>query len=315
MEEKEEGSPTPEEDRVEEKKEGPSTSTLAAEPEGPSTAAEREGPGGGGRAPVNWRWPETLPFLKKLLLRIPRLSPRPAVETVAWDVDCSAHPLLRELMDTFRDLLQATEIPDEAIQARYLARAPEQAHAHISAAPLRSDCRRYFLSLEVQRPPEQERVRDIGMDGWHYAFGKFRISREHYTRVWDARLSPLLAQLGVPRMSFNGSTRSSGQFFYPPGGFREWHTNVYDGLNTHTWRGYIVLCDKDGQSALNVMNGDRMVHCADKTGIIRFFKVGGPSDPLWHSVESNCNRFSLGFRLPDHVVQRLLPLATTKWGV
>ena len=47
---------------------------------------------------------------------------------------------------------------------------------------------------------------------------------------------------------------NSGQFFYPPGGFRTWHTNVWDGLG---WRGYIVHVDKDNMSALNVMKGDR----------------------------------------------------------
>ena len=56
------------------------------------------------------------------------------------------------------------------------------------------------------------------------------------------------------------------QFFYPPGGFRTWHTNVWDGLG---WRGYIVHVDKDNMSALNVMLGDKLVRCPDKAAIFR----------------------------------------------
>ena len=29
----------------------------------------------------------------------------------------------------------------------------------------------------------------------------------------------------------------SGQFYYPPGGFREWHTNQWDGVG---WRGFVL---------------------------------------------------------------------------
>ena len=76
-------------------------------------------------------------------------------------------------------------------------------------------------------------------------------------------------------------------------------------------RGYLILVDIPEKSALNVMNGDRIVRCKDQNAIMRFFRVGSPLQPLWHSVESNCHRYSLGLRLPDQVVQQYLHLATS----
>eukprot|EP01043_Picozoa_sp_COSAG02_P053333 COSAG02_NODE_5872_length_3973_cov_1.698245_3_plen_168_part_00 len=129
------------------------------------------------------------------------------------------------------------------------------------------------------------------------------------------------------------------QFFYPPGGFRTWHTNVWDGLG---WRGYIVHVDKDNMSALNVMLGDKLVRCPDKAAIFRYahsapnsltavrqsfiiharagtcrlFKIRDANMPTWHSVISDCNRYSLGFKVPDRVAREtLMPRATKTYGV
>lgn len=63
-------------------------------------------------------------------------------------------------------------------------------------------------------------------------------------------------------------------------------------------------------SALNVMKGDKMISCADKDAIFRLFKITGSDKPTWHSVVSDCNRFSLGFKVPDGVARKLLPLAS-----
>ena len=38
--------------------------------------------------------------------------------------------------------------------------------------------------------------------------------------------------------------------------------------------------------------------------------------PTWHSVISDCNRYSLGFKVPDRVAREtLMPRATKTYGV
>ena len=57
-----------------------------------------------------------------------------------------------------------------------------------------------------------------------YIFGKYRLKKSiRATEIADKML-PSLNELGVE------TEGNSGQFFYPPGGFRTWHTNVWDGL-------------------------------------------------------------------------------------
>ncbi len=74
----------------------------------------------------------------------------------------------------------------------------------------------------------------------------------------------------------------SGNFFYPKGAYREWHTNVFD---PHGWRLYLVHTNPSGCSAFRYIHPhtDMAVQCHDFDGCLRLFKVG--SDPLlWHSV-------------------------------
>ena len=58
----------------------------------------------------------------------------------------------------------------------------------------------------------------------------------------------------------------------------------------------------------------RMIRCPDKAAIFRLFKIRDANQPTWHSVTSDCNRYSLGFKVPDHVAkQTLMPLATKRY--
>eukprot|EP01052_Picozoa_sp_SAG31_P031548 SAG31_NODE_3353_length_4370_cov_1.783423_2_plen_77_part_00 len=76
-----------------------------------------------------------------------------------------------------------------------------------------------------------------------------------------------------------------------------------------------MCVDKDHMSALNVMKGDTMITCADKDATFRLFKITGSEKPTWHSVVSDCNRYSLGFKVPDNVARTLLmPLASQVYG-
>jgi hypothetical protein len=105
-----------------------------------------------------------------------------------------------------------------------------------------------------------------------------------------------------------------------------------------------VHVDKDNMSALNVMLGDQLVRCPDKAAIFRcvaahrapgyrtavrqlllsaradgpyrLFKIRDANMPTWHSVISDCNRYSLGFKVPDRVAREtFMPRATKTYGV
>lgn len=88
--------------------------------------------------------------------------------------------------------------------------------------------------------------------------------------------------------------RNSGNFWYPPGSYMGWHTN----LRTPGWRLYINYVEEPGKSFFRYRDPDRgtVITADDKQWNFRLFKIT-PRKPLWHAVYSETNRFSLGYRL------------------
>lgn len=116
---------------------------------------------------------------------------------------------------------------------------------------------------------------------------------------WQQRLAlrDLLSEF------FNGEVLESGNFLYPPGGFKEWHTNM-DG--EPGWRMYIVHKD-EGLSYFRYVCPDTMQirTIEDEDGQINIFRVG-PDLPFWHAVKSiDAHRYSKGFIIPDSWMDRL----------
>ncbi len=93
-----------------------------------------------------------------------------------------------------------------------------------------------------------------------------------------------------------------GNFFYPPSGFREWHTNYRNpGL-----RAYCVFCDEAFSSSFNYLDlrDNSTVIVQDKSDFCNVFEVPEPSDLasyLWHSVSSQTWRISMGFRVVEQI--------------
>jgi hypothetical protein len=93
-----------------------------------------------------------------------------------------------------------------------------------------------------------------------------------------------------------------GNFFYPPLGFREWHTNSRNpGL-----RAYCVFCDDTHPSSFNYLdpNTESTVIVQDRSDFCNVFEVPEPSlsaSYLWHSVSSQTWRISMGFRVVDQI--------------
>jgi len=99
--------------------------------------------------------------------------------------------------------------------------------------------------------------------------------------------------------------KNSGNFWYPPGSFMGWHTN----LRTPGWRLYINYVEEPGKSFFRYRDPDRgeIITATDKQWNFRLFKIT-TRKPLWHAIYSETNRFSLGYRLTlqPSVVERVI---------
>jgi len=90
------------------------------------------------------------------------------------------------------------------------------------------------------------------------------------------------------------SVTKSGHFLYPPGGFMSWHTNS----SAPGWRLYINYVEEPDKSFFRYQNPDtgEIVTSMDKKWNFRLFKIDAKK-PFWHTVYSDTNRYSFGFRI------------------
>jgi hypothetical protein len=100
--------------------------------------------------------------------------------------------------------------------------------------------------------------------------------------------------------------RVTGLFYYPPGGYAEWHTNRYDLVG---WRFYYIKTSKPGQSWFRYKHArNDTIHLApDGEEHYNMFYLEGEEDELvWHSVYSDTDRFSIGLNLPSSFAYLIL---------
>lgn len=105
-----------------------------------------------------------------------------------------------------------------------------------------------------------------------------------------------------------------GMFWYPPGGYREWHTNKH---NVTGWRAYIISTRKSPRaprnadrpgSYLGVMRGSKFITCPDRDFEIKLFHIRSAEDELnWHCVMSMTNdRLSIGINPSETLANYLI---------
>jgi hypothetical protein len=84
----------------------------------------------------------------------------------------------------------------------------------------------------------------------------------------------------------------SGHFWYPPGAYMGWHTNS----RAPGWRLYISYAEEPGKSFFRYRDPDthHIVTSWDERWNVRLFEVRADR-PLWHAVNSDTHRFSLGY--------------------
>jgi hypothetical protein len=111
---------------------------------------------------------------------------------------------------------------------------------------------------------------------------------------------------------FGSEIRASGSMWYPPFGYRLWHTNE----TQPGWRMYLIDFDEPagdpaGISFFRYMNpqSKEIVTLEERPKLVRFFKVEQEKDKLfWHCIvnATTRNRWSFGFVVPENWTDKLL---------
>lgn len=97
-----------------------------------------------------------------------------------------------------------------------------------------------------------------------------------------------------------------GLFYYPPGGFREWHTNLLDDTS---WRLYYINVTEDEKSWFRYVpaGSNETVLVPDRSGYYNMFRLRSRKEELlWHTVYSDTNRFSVGFKITPNFAYRVI---------
>ena len=163
--------------------------------------------------------------------------------------------------------------------------------------------------------------RDLKPDARGRVLHAGKVAGADATRRWFEKGHPIGKNCSGCALS------ESGAFYYPPKGFREWHTNKCQqrvseehtyregtddpafrsttdcgGLDgTGGWRAYVVYAAEDGQSWMSVVDGEGQIRSVpDRSGSINLFFLGHEDrEATWHAIYSETHRWSVGFRVDE----------------
>ena len=136
------------------------------------------------------------------------------------------------------------------------------------------------------------KIRETYNNVWKIQNGKYTHTvndKSFPDYYWDKELMQKMLDLGM---------EARGNFYYPKGAFREWHTNAY---HVNGYRIYFIT-KGNGESYFNYVNPDtnKVVNLPDRHEYANIFYVYGTDNwdkMIWHSIYSNTDRFSLGFNV------------------
>lgn len=130
--------------------------------------------------------------------------------------------------------------------------------------------------------------------------------------LYDSYFAAKTKLISFFEQEFEDEVRFSGSMWYPPNGYRAWHTNE----TQPGWRMYVIDFDGSaqeiaGQSFFRYMHPEtrELITLRERPKLIRFFKIEQEADKLlWHCIvnASTCSRWSFGFMVSDAWMSRLL---------
>jgi hypothetical protein len=150
---------------------------------------------------------------------------------------------------------------------------------------------------------------DVEDDGWSPSQGKY--SRQYNAVSSNQHITHILQQLC--QIFHEPHLPHRGNFYYPPNGYREWHTNQFDPSG---WRLYLIHTVPTGCSLfryhLPSTPLEEIRNAIDHDGMVRLFKIPDRREshgqPLWHTIVSDGQRWSLGLMLSERNAQQLIDL-------
>lgn len=170
---------------------------------------------------------------------------------------------------------------------------------------------RYFVEMrnEVMGYPDKYKYDKFEVD-CGYKDKTIPKMKEPYNNVWkiqNAKYSHTVNEKSFPdyywdkkqmKEMLDLGLEARGNFYYPRGGFREWHTNAY---HVNGYRMYFIAKGQ-GDSYFNYINPDtnQLVNLKDRNEYANIFYVYGTDNwdkMIWHSIYSNTDRFSFGFNV------------------
>jgi len=121
---------------------------------------------------------------------------------------------------------------------------------------------------------------------------------EQSRKTVDTLVTQLLSSIFVGNKKLR--VESSGHFWYPAGSYMAWHTNS----KVPGWRMYINYAEEADKSYFRYKDPDsaKIVTLNDSNWNLRLFRITDER-PVWHTVYSNTNRFSLGYIIRDQAVR------------
>jgi len=146
------------------------------------------------------------------------------------------------------------------------------------------------------------------MRGFHLVNLDFHVEHNFYHEYFMAKVRITKA---VSKF-FDANVKLTGSFWYPPNGYRTWHTNQ----DTPGWRMYLIDFDcsepdleVDGKSFFRYMcpYSYKLTTLLDRPKLARFFKVDNNENKLfWHCIvnATKANRWSFGFKIPDDWINK-----------
>jgi len=168
-----------------------------------------------------------------------------------------------------------------------------------------SDALSKEMFQESKRAPNIDKYQDLERRGFKACYGD-SFQAQVLPNGWMLNRG----KISYTRLAWMMQFEQRGIFWYPKGGYREWHTNhPYDGvIESAGWRLYLIDVDGEGESYFNYLDASGRLHrVLDKPLYANVFYLP-PVALFWHSVVSNGDRFSCGFRPIGPAVQTLTQL-------
>lgn len=178
-----------------------------------------------------------------------------------------------------------------------------------------------WTSMSPAAPDFRARYEEVMQSHWQSDLPAHEFSRRDFHLVnldqhvehplYDHYFEAKTRMIAILEECFGSAIQFSGSMWYPPFGYRLWHTNE----TQPGWRMYLIDFDQPaedarGTSFFRYMNPEskEIVTLGERPKLVRFFKIEQEDNKLfWHCIVNATmrNRWSFGFAVPENWIDKL----------